>query len=215
MGLDGRHRASSGRRDLGQGKVAEEAQEDDLAIRLVERRDGPANGIGPLGFHRDVGRVGRQRGSSGRRSRQAAAVWLYQDRIEAHYWAPAAGPPERNPHRNPAQPGAKRPGRLPAGERAIGDHECLLGCVFGFVEVAQDPVAGADDGGRLAIDEDAKGLSIAAEHEGNDPRSLGIGGRARRWVAVGIDRSASASGLPATVFVPGHWSGLAISQTAG
>ena len=57
------------------------------------------------------------------------------------------------------------------GERAIGGHEGLLGGVLGLVQVAEDPVAGPDDRGRLALDEAAEGVAVPGE-DGLDRRAV-------------------------------------------
>jgi hypothetical protein len=38
-----------------------------------------------------------------------------------------------------------------------------LGCILGLVEIAEDAVAGADDGGRFVLDEESERVPIAGQ----------------------------------------------------
>jgi len=59
----------------------------------------------------------------------------------------------------------------PAGERAVGGHERLLGGVLGLMQIAEDAMAGPDDRHRLAFDELPVGIPVACE-DGIDDRAL-------------------------------------------
>jgi len=51
------------------------------------------------------------------------------------------------------------------------------------VQIAQDPVAGTDDRGRLALDQDAEGIPVAVEDGLDDPKRLIVAGRFGSGVA--------------------------------
>ena len=72
--------------------------------------------------------------------------------------------PYGEPDRDPCEPGSERAVAAPAGKRAVGGHERLLGDILGLLQVAEDPVARADDRRPFAIDELSKGLAIPVEH---------------------------------------------------
>lgn len=156
--------------DLVEAQLAEEAQRDDLAIGLVETADRRAESCGALGSKGTHCRI--------RTSRKVDAGRRIA-RIDPCHVASALGSAERDPDGDARQPGPERSVATPAGEAPEGGHEGLLGGVLGIVEVAEDSVAGADDRGRLAIDEDPERVAIAGKHgldSGALIDDLGLGG---------------------------------------
>ena len=176
MGLDRAERPLRLTRDLLERQVAEEAQRDDLAVRLGQGGDGAADVGGPLRANGDARRVRRcDRGRSTASVAAAAAdppvgssAPVGSSQVTERRWPRLA---QSDPDRDPGQPRAERAVAAPARERAVGGHERLLGGVLGLVQVAEDAVAGPDDRGRFALDEEAEGIAVAGEH-GIDDRAV-------------------------------------------
>ena len=171
VGLDGPERSTGLAGDLVEAQLAEEPQRDDLAVRLGERRRRRARTSVARSARRasDDGSVMRPRPSSDAWSIAAdrsGRVVRRRSRPNGSRHAtdrPLAGLAQGDPDRDARQPRPERAVAAPAGERAIGGHECLLGGILGLVEVAEDPVAGPDDRRRLALDEAAEGVAVAGE----------------------------------------------------
>ena len=163
VGLDRPERAARHGRNLVQRSLGKEAQRDDLAVWLVQACNGGPNGA--LLFATQGADLGLGRGSRPQvcHRPEAGRVFVPDTWLGPGDRAPAARLPDRQPDRDPRDPGAKRAVAPPRSERAIGDHEGLLGDVLGLGEVAEDPVAGADDGGRFALDQNAECVPITAE----------------------------------------------------
>ena len=162
--------------DLVERQLAEEAQGDDLAVRLGEGRDGGAHvrrTLGADGEHRRVrARARRDRlRVAGGRTPDRGSVAAAAGRVEPADRAPLPDLAQRDADRDPRQPRPERAVAAPAGERAIGGHEGLLGGILGLVQVAEDPMAGPDDGCRFALDEVAVGVAVAGE-DGVDDRAI-------------------------------------------
>src|SRR4029078_600929 len=89
----------------------------------------------------------------------------------------------------------------PRGERTERGHEGLLGGVLGFGLVAEDPLACADETGRLALDQTPIRLAVSPK-DGVDDRAV-----IDRGAAVGCrERGARDGGYPGVRWapVPGH-----------
>ena len=119
VGLDGAQRSTGLARDLVERRVGEEAQRDDLAIRLGQRRDRGAQLGGALGADgqaRRVGPVARRRGAARSAARETSCPG------RSSTWAAARGPATR-PCRGDL-PGAGRGGRRcgPATPRSARRH---------------------------------------------------------------------------------------------
>jgi hypothetical protein len=68
----------------------------------------------------------------------------------------------------------------PPGEALEGGHEGFLGCILGLVEIAEDAVAGTNDGGRLVVHEDPERVAIAGQNSLDNSAfidDLGVCGR--------------------------------------
>ena len=91
-----------------------------------------------------VGGVDRV-GAGRRRSALAPAGSTSAHGIEPRDLLALRGPPDREPHGDPRQPGPERPVAAPRGQRPVRDHERLLGDVLGLGAVAEDPGARRDD----------------------------------------------------------------------
>ena len=154
VSLDGPERSARRGRDLGEAQVGEEAERDGLAIWLVESGDRGSDIGGPFGAERGDSRIG----TAGKVERP-----IRIGRIDPRHVSPLLGAAEGDPDGDPGQPRGKGTVRPPPGQAPERGHECLLGRILGFVDVAEDAVAGADDRGRVPIDEDAKGLAISGE----------------------------------------------------
>jgi hypothetical protein len=141
-------------RDLVEAQIAKEAQGDDLAIRLVEPRDGRPDAGGALGTER----ADRWILPAGQIDTRDGVGWVDPCDVVTTL-RPAKG----NPHGDPGDPGAERPVAAPTGEAPEGGHECLLGGIFGLMEIAEDAMAGSDDSGRFAVDEDPERIPIAGQ----------------------------------------------------
>jgi hypothetical protein len=154
MGLDGAQRPPRLGGDLVEAQLAEEAQGDDLAIRLIKPADGVPQALGPLCSEgRDGGiRATRPVDPRGRIGR-----------VDPGDIATPLRPTERDPYRDPSEPRPEGTVATPAGEAPKGGHECLLGSVLGLVEVTEDTMAGADDRGRFALDEDLERVPISRQ----------------------------------------------------
>lgn len=154
MSLDRTERPARLGRDLVEAQLAEETQGDDLAIRLVEPRNGRPDAGGALGSEGADRRIlpAGQIDAGGR-------VGWVDPRDVVTTLRPAKG----DPHRDPGDPGAERTVTAPAGQTPEGGHEGLLRGVLGLMEIAEDAMAGADDRGRFAVDEDPERVTIAGQ----------------------------------------------------
>ncbi len=206
MGLHGPERPIALVGDLGQRELAEEAQDEDLAIGLLEAGDRGPDRRGSFRANGELGGI-RHASERGRERRLpdplAAAgpgrVVGHGRRVDPGHGAPPAGAPDRDPRCDPGEPGAERAVAAPGPEGAIGGHEGLLRSVLGLVKVAQDPVAGADDAARLPLDEGPERIGVARQDGGDDTpclRVVGRGGSVQVEIARGVDREAS--GVTAT-----------------
>jgi hypothetical protein len=140
--------------DLVEAEVAEEAQGDHLAIWLVEPTDGRPETLGSLrSERRDRGIRASRPVDPGRRI----------GRIDPGHIPPTLRPPKGDADGDPRQPRPERSIGPPAGEALERGHECLLSGILGFVEVAEDAVAGADDGRGLTLDEDPERVPVSGE----------------------------------------------------
>ena len=157
--LHGSDRPAGLIRDLPKRQIAEEAQGDDLSIRLVKSGDGLSNVCRTLGLKRDGGRV-RPADQVAGRSRIG--------RVEPRDRAPPLRATDRDPNGDPRQPGTEGAVFSPCSKRAERGHERLLGCVFGLMEVAEHAVAGTDDGRTLALDKDAERIAISGQDATHD-----------------------------------------------
>ena len=93
-------------------------------------------------------------------------------RVDPGHGLALADTPQREADRDARQPRSEGTVAAPARERPIGGHESLLGDVLGLMEVAEDPMAGPHDRRGFALDELAKGISVASEH-GIDDGAVG------------------------------------------
>ena len=154
MGLDGAERPAGLGRDLVEAQLAEETQGDDLAIRLVEPRNGRPDAGGALGSEGADRRIlpAGQIDAGGR-------VGWVDPRDVVTTLRPAKG----DPNRDPGDPRAERTVAAPTGEAPEGGHEGLLGGVLGLMEIAEDAMARADDTSRFAVDEDPERVPIAGQ----------------------------------------------------
>jgi hypothetical protein len=159
--LHGPDRAARLGRDLGQRSLREEPQRDRLSVRLVQ----PGNGAP------DVGRSLRAERERGGIEATAVVRLGRRTRVGPHHRASFGGLPQSDANRDPAEPRAERAVTPIRRQGSVGDHERLLGGVLGLAWIAEDPVAGANDAGRLALDEDAVRLAIARE-DGVDGRAV-------------------------------------------
>ena len=159
MGLDSTQRPTRLGGDLIEAQLAEEAQGDDLAIGVVEPADGrpdPSSTLCP------------QRGD-----RRVLATWQSNAgggiaRVDPRDIAPALRSAKCDPDGDPRQPGPERTIVPPAGQASERGHECLLGCVFGLMNIPEDAVAGANDGSRLVLHEDSERVPIAGQNSLDD-----------------------------------------------
>jgi hypothetical protein len=161
MRLDRPERASRLARDLVEAQLAEEAQGDDLAIRLIESAHGGSKTGRTLGTKRRDLRVGTTREVDAGRG---------VGRVDPRHVAPALGPSQGDPDRDPDEPRREWTVAAPPGEAAECDHEGLLGRILGLVEVAEDSVTRPDDRGRFTLDEDPECVPV--------PRQDGLDGGA-------------------------------------
>jgi hypothetical protein len=76
-----------------------------------------------------------------------------------------------DPDRDPRQPRTERAVASPGRQRLVGGHECFLGRILGRREVAEDPLARADDGRTFRLDQASERLPVAIEN-GLDDRAL-------------------------------------------
>jgi hypothetical protein len=154
MGLDRADGTACLSRNLVEAQVAEEPEGDDLSIRLVEPRDRRPDTRGAFGTQRADRRV-RATGhvdSGGRIGR-----------VDPAHLAATLRSTNGDPDRDARDPGAEGSLAAPAGEAAEGSHERLLRGILGLVEIPEDAVAGADDRGRFAIDEEPERIAIASQ----------------------------------------------------
>lgn len=88
--------------------------------------------------------------------------------VVVHAQRLGGGPPHRAVARfadgDAHQPAAQRALGTVRAQLSIGEQERLLSSILGLGRVCQDPPAGGQDRRRLAIDEDAKGVVVAAEY---------------------------------------------------
>ncbi len=149
-----------------------------------------------LGAHDDHRRVRLRPRRHRLRVRDVGASGVRRiPRLEPRDRSPFAGLPDGDAHRDARQPGAERTVAAPAGERAIGGHECLLGSVLGFVQVAEHPMARPDDRCRFTLDQVAIGIAIAGEDGVHDravialipgaDRGSGVDDRSTPWGRIG------------------------------
>jgi hypothetical protein len=140
--------------DLIEAQLAEEAQCDDLAIRLVESADCRSDPGGTLQSQGADRRIQPSRQvDTGRRVR----------RVDPGHVATALGSAESDADGNPRQPRTEGSVMPPPCEALEGGHEGFLGCVLGLLEIAEDAMAGANDSGRFMIDEDPERIAIASQ----------------------------------------------------
>jgi hypothetical protein len=156
--------------DLVEAQLAEEAEGDRLSIWLVEPADGrpdPGCVLGSQGRDRRI-RPARQVDASRR-----------IHRVDPGHIAPALGAAERDPDGDPGQPGPERTVTTPRGQAPEGGHEGLLGSILGFMEIAEDAMAGSQDRRTIASHEEPERVSIACQ-DGIDSGAfigdLGAGG---------------------------------------
>jgi hypothetical protein len=154
MGLDGSQRPTSLGGDLVEAQLAKEAEGDHFTVRLIESAD---RGLDACCALRP------QRGDRGIETAGQVDAGRWIARVDPGDIAPALRTPERDADSDPRQPGPEWPVSAPAREASEGGHERLLGGVLGLVEIAENAVAGADDGGRLVLDEDPERVSIASQ----------------------------------------------------
>ena len=154
MRLDRAQRPTCLAGDLLEAQLAEEPKRDDLSIWLVQAADRRADPRGPFGMERGdrrvlaTGQIDAGRGIA---------------RVDPGDVSPALGTAERDPDGDPRQPRAERTVATPGGETPECDHECLLGGILGLVEIAQDAMAGSQDGRALALDEESERLTVAGQ----------------------------------------------------
>jgi hypothetical protein len=154
MRLDRSQRSTGLGGDLGEGQFTEEAKGDNLAIGVVKPADGRSNPCRPLRAQRgDRGILAA--GDSDRGGGRAG--------VDPRDVAPALRSAESDADGDPREPGPKRTVVAPTGEAPEGDHERLLGCVLGLMEITEDAVAGADDRRGFVLDEDSERVPIACQ----------------------------------------------------
>jgi hypothetical protein len=141
-------------RNLVEAQVAEEPQGHDLSIRLVEPRDRRADPGGTFGTQRADRRI-RATGHVEAAGRIGG--------VDPVHLAATLRSTNGDPDGDTRDPRAERPLAAPAGKAAKGGHECLLRSILGLVEIPEDAVAGADDRGRFAIDEEPERIPIAGQ----------------------------------------------------
>ncbi len=154
VGLDRAEGSTGLGGDLHEAELAEEPQGDDLAIGLIQ----PGDRAPKVG-----GALGADRGQSGIRAARKVDRRGRIRRIDPGDVAAALGPADRDPDRDPRQPGAEGTVAAPTGKAAERNHEGLLGRILGLMEIAEDAMAGANDGSRFAIDEDPERVTVAGQ----------------------------------------------------
>jgi hypothetical protein len=154
MGLHRAQRATRLDGDLVEAHLAEEPQGHDFAVWLIEAAHGDPEAFRTLGEK-----------AGGRRIGSAFDVdpgrWV--TRIDPRDVPTSLGATDRDPDGDPGQPSAERACLTPPREAPERDHERLLRGILGLVEVAEDPVTGADHGSRFLVDEKAERLPISRE----------------------------------------------------
>lgn len=154
MGLDGAQRPTRLGGDLVQTQLAEKAQGDDLPIRVIEPADGRPDPSRALRTERGDRRILAARHSDGGRGIV---------RVDPRDVTPALRSAKRDPDGDPRQPGPEWTIATPAGEAPECGHECLLGSVLGLMDIPEDAVTSANDGGRFMLDEDSERVPIAGQ----------------------------------------------------
>ena len=170
VGLDGPEGSAGQRGDLVERAFREETQGNDLPIRLRQASNRVANGYLTLAAQDQAFGIGRSVGSE-------AGDRILERAFGGDAWTdPRNGLParclaDRQTHGDPCKPGSERTVPTPRAERPVGGHERLLGDIFGFPEITEDPVARSDDRGRFAVHEGPKSVPITTE---NCPDNCGV-----------------------------------------
>ncbi len=110
------------------------------------------------------------------------ADWI--GRVDPGHVAAALGASQRDPNGDPGQPRSERTVATPRGEAPKGRHEGLLGRILGLMEIAEDAMAGPQDGWTFALHEHAECIAIAGQdgiHCGAFIGGLGADGWDRGW----------------------------------
>lgn len=154
MRLDRSERPARPVRDLLEAQFAEEAQRDDLTIGLIELADRGADARGALDPERGDGRV---------RSAGQVDTGLRAGRVDPGDVPTTLDAPQRDADGDPGQPGTERPLAAPGRQAPKRDHERLLGCVLGLVEVTEDPMTGSQDRLTLVFDEEPERIAVTGQ----------------------------------------------------
>jgi len=141
--------------DLLEGKIAVEAQEDDVPLVHRQRRDGVKDGGSLLQAQ------GRRLGIMARLEHRSP--WIERLGVQADLLAAGGEPGDRHPNGDAPEPGTERTLAPKRGEGSVRSQECVLGDVLGLAWVAEDPLTSGDHGLGLAFDERAKRLVVARD----------------------------------------------------
>jgi hypothetical protein len=147
--------------DLAERQIAEESEGDDLAIWLIELNKGSSDVGCALRTKRGVRRVGP--------TGHVARAGIH--RIEPDEGSPSLRAANGDSHGDARQPGSEGTVLTPRPERSEGGHECLLRSILGLVEVSKYPMAGANDGWTLALDQAPECFAVTGQ-DALDDRSV-------------------------------------------